>query len=186
MGPRPRLHRRRADLPAVPRPLRHRLVQGDGRRHRAEPVLRRARVAGPDPRPLGRPHLQDELRVAHRVPPREAGGLHDRDVERDARRGHAHGHPRDRREPARQPVRREAGRPAGHARVDGHLRVRPHHARAGPDGGLQAPRLRRTTSARTSSRAWSRPASASSPTRSRATGWTSGRSRPTGRRRWTS
>ncbi len=82
-----------------------------------------------DPRSLRRPHLQDELRLARRVPPREAGRLHDRDAERHARRGHAHGHPGDRREPARDEVRREAGRPAGHARLDGHLRLRPDDAR---------------------------------------------------------
>ena len=44
VGPRPEFHRRRADLPALPGPLGHRLVQGHRRRDHAEPVVRRARL----------------------------------------------------------------------------------------------------------------------------------------------
>src|SRR5262249_23354950 len=80
---------------------------------RPDPRLRRARFAGPGRGPVGRSHLQDELRGADRVPHREAGRRHDRDAQRIARRGHAHGHPRDRRAPEGRPVRGEAGGPAG-------------------------------------------------------------------------
>ena len=70
--------------------------------------------ARPRPRALRRPHLQDELRPAHPLPPRAQGGRHDRDAERDARRGDADGDPRDgsRRRRPRHAVRREARGPA--------------------------------------------------------------------------
>ena len=143
VGPRPRLHGRRPDLPAVPRPRRDRLVQGHRGRDRAEPLLRRARIARHRPRALGRPHLQDELRPADPLPPGAAGGRHDRDAERHARRGDPDGHPPT--DPADAGrvinVRREARRPAGNARLDGHLRVRPRDALAGADGGQPAPGL---------------------------------------------
>ena len=119
------------------------------------------------------------------LPHREAGRRHDRDAERDARGGHAHGHPRDRRRAARHPVRREARDPPGTLASMGIYVFGRDDALAGARARTPGGATPRTTSARTSSRAWSRRACASSRIRSRATGSTSEPSRRTGRRRWT-
>ena len=156
VGPRPQFHRRDPDVPAVPRPRGHRLVQGDGRRDHAEPLLRGTRTRRTSSWSSPGDHIYKmDYEPLDLVPRRAQRGRHDRDVERDARRGHADGDPRDRRRASRAAVRREAEGPSGDARLDGDLRLRPGDAGADAARRTAGAATPPTTSARTSSRAWS-------------------------------
>ena len=101
VGPRPDVQRRRADLPAFPGPLGHRLVQGHRRRDLAEPSF--VERGSPDiVLVLSGDHIYKMnygWLIAFHLD--KQADVHDRHAQRDARRGHADGDSRDRREPAR-------------------------------------------------------------------------------------